>query len=70
MNNDRKRFVELRPELHSAFLSLLSELEALPAGRQKSLAVTSLQDSFAHAVWAANVIDDPIRMRPPPVRSV
>jgi hypothetical protein len=47
--------------LVAKYQGLLSELDGLPPGRCKSLAITHLEDSFSRAFFAVCGIDNPIR---------
>ncbi len=50
-------------ELEGAFSVALRLIEAQSPGRQRSLAITHLEDAFMHAMLGGMGIDSPIRMR-------
>lgn len=51
------------PDLQRVFTEALAVLEKIPASRQRSLAITKLQESLVHAAMADVRLDCPIRMR-------
>ncbi len=51
------------PALTAAFTSALNAIEQQKPSRQRSLAITLLEESFFHAALSGAGIDSPIRMK-------
>jgi hypothetical protein len=52
-----------RDAIVQAFTAALRIIESQKASRQRSLAVTCLEEAFMHAVFSDASIDSPVRMR-------
>ena len=53
-------------EVRGSYALVRNTLDRLPEGRMKSLAITSLEESFSRALFAVSEMTDPIRGKSAP----
>lgn len=48
-------------DVRGAYALVRNQLDLLPEGRMKRLAISSLEESFSRAIFVVSEIEDPIR---------